>query len=111
MIKPTNALAHLYSDYSKISERHVKGFPEVTGEKENTKHETHCGLHMKEFNWVGSIITQLAVYTADIPGIYCILGGYIIPTIYYKQNQNNPLKKSTYTVLILSKYFWGNCLV
>ena len=28
--------------------------------------------------------------TAYIPGIYCLLGGYIIPTTYH-QNQNNPL--------------------
>ena len=30
--------------------------------------------------------------TACIQGIYCFLGGYIIP-ITYHQNQNNPLKR------------------
>ena len=34
------------------------------------------------------IFTQLSVYTAYIPGIYCLLGGYRIHTTYY-QNQNN----------------------
>ena len=38
------------------------------------------------------INTQLAVYTAYIPGIYCLMGGYIIPTTYH-QNQSNPLTK------------------
>ena len=44
------------------------------------------------------IITQLAVYTAYIPGtrIYCLLGGYIIPTTLY-QNQNNPMILGTAT--------------
>ena len=37
------------------------------------------------------IIPQLAVYTTYIPLIYCLLGGYIIPTTYY-QNLKNPLK-------------------
>ena len=36
------------------------------------------------------IIPQLAVYATYIPLIYCLLGGYIIPTTYY-QNQNNSM--------------------
>ena len=37
------------------------------------------------------IIPQLAVYTTYIPLIYCLLGGYIIPTTLYR-NLKNPLK-------------------
>ena len=36
------------------------------------------------------IIPQLAVYTTYIPLIYCLLGGYIIPTTLYR-NLKNPL--------------------
>ena len=36
------------------------------------------------------IIPQLAVYTTYIPLIYCLLGGYIIPTTFYG-NQKQPL--------------------
>ena len=39
------------------------------------------------------IIPQLAVHTTYIPLIYCLLGGYIIPTTYY-QNLKNPLINS-----------------
>ena len=47
------------------------------------------------------IIPQLAVYTTYIPLIYCLLGGYIIPTTYY-QNLKNPL-----IGWILSRIDWG----
>ena len=36
------------------------------------------------------IIPQEAIYTGYISGIYCQLGDYMLPTIYY-QNHNNPL--------------------
>ncbi len=36
------------------------------------------------------IITQLAIYTPLIPGIYCQLGDYMLPTTFYK-NLENPL--------------------
>ena len=40
---------------------------------------------------VSSILSpQLAVYTAYIPGIYCLLGDYINPTTNY-QNQNKSM--------------------
>ena len=38
--------------------------------------------------------------TASIPGIYCLLGGYIIPTTYY-QNQNNPLIDLHYVLRVM----------
>ena len=37
------------------------------------------------------IIPQLAVYTTYIPLIYCLLGGYMLPTTFYG-NQKQPLK-------------------
>ncbi len=36
------------------------------------------------------IIPQLAVYTTCIPLIYCLLGGYMLPTTFYG-NQKQPL--------------------
>ena len=36
------------------------------------------------------ITPQKAIYTSYIPGIYCQLGDYILPTTLY-QNQNNPM--------------------
>ena len=55
--------------------------------KNNEKYHPKV-LEVKGGRWY--IITQLAVYTAYILGIYWLLGGYIIPTAYH-QNQNNPL--------------------
>ena len=45
-------------------------------------------LYIKGGRW--HIIPQLAVYTTYIPLIYCLLGGYIIPTTLYR-NLKNPL--------------------
>ncbi len=42
------------------------------------------------------IIPQLAVYTTYIPLIYCLLGGYMLPT-----NQKQPLNEWTHLVLVL----------
>ena len=39
------------------------------------------------------IIYQLAVYTTYIPLIYCLLGGYMLPTTLYR-NLKNPLMQS-----------------
>ncbi len=41
------------------------------------------------------IIRQLAVYTTYIPLIYCLLGGYMLPTTLYR-NLKNPLMKSSF---------------
>ena len=38
------------------------------------------------------IITQLATYTTYIPLIYCLQGGYMLPTTFYG-NQKQPLNK------------------
>ena len=47
------------------------------------------------------IIPQLAVYTTYIPLIYCLLGGYIIPTTLYR-NLKNPL-----TIEALNLPYWA----
>ena len=47
--------------------------------------------------WTGGrwhIIPQLAVYTTYIPLIYCLLGGYMLPTTFYG-NQKQPLIRGT----------------
>ena len=53
------------------------------------------------------MITQLAVYTAQIPGICCFLWDYIIPTTFY-QNQNH--QNYVYLHLVdFYAYFLLNC--
>ena len=58
-----------------------------------TKHQWIFQVPLKGGRW--HIIPQLAVYTTYIPliyiYIYCLLGGYIIPTTLYR-NLKNPLK-------------------
>ena len=39
---------------------------------------------------IGGIVHPLAVYTTYIPLIYCLLGGYMLPTTFYG-NQKQPL--------------------
>ena len=64
-------------------------------------HSPMLGLNTLRNQWLilvplkggrSHIIPQLAVYTTYIPLIYCLLGGYILPTTLYR-NLKNPLKK------------------
>ena len=48
---------------------------------------------------VGSVVYKHpigSIYTVYIPGIYCLLRGYKIPTAYH-QNQNNPLMRHLFS--------------
>ena len=55
------------------------------------------------------IIPQLAVYTTYIPLIYCLLGGYILPTTFYG-NQKQPLNSWRFIIpqLDVLYFSWGN---
>ena len=70
-----------------------------------------CNISMDCGRW--HIIPQLAVYTTYIPLIYCLLGGYIIPTTLYR-NLKNPLnifkKREIGAIVDRMGSCWGHVL-
>ena len=54
------------------------------------------------------IIPQLAVYTTYISLIYCLLGGYMLPTTFYG-NQKQPLNTGYYTWNLDMANAWSRC--